>query len=214
MVTSCQLLAGLLCGLLVTGCGDTRSAAVSVHVHLDASLPATLPEAADDADHQLGVGVVVGLEDPDLSLSHPHHPAPLARHGGGSYSGGGQSTSLGGINLGAGREAGLILLAVVAVVLVGVVVWKIGAAVAAPHAAAPTATYALALGGGTQPAQLLHIRDGHTIRLDPGLVDALAHGGFARATLQKTGSPVALPVLVALDGALLSVRPVGAAQPP
>jgi hypothetical protein len=80
-------------------------------------------------------------------------------------------------------------------------------AVSAPHAATPPATYALMLGGGAAPARLL--RDGHALRLAPALVDALAHGGYGRATLQPTGSPVALPVQLVLDGPLLSLRPVG-----
>ncbi len=78
----------------------------------------------------------------------------------------------------------------------------------------PPATYALALGGGSEPALLLHLRDGHAIRLAPALVDALAHGGFRHATLQPTGSPVALPVLVELAGPLLCLRPVGIAPAP
>jgi hypothetical protein len=216
VLTSSRLLAALLCGLLVTGCNDARGESVTVHVHIDAALPEALPVAEGDADRHVEVGVVVGLRDPDLCPVHPHQLAPVAHRSGSSSCASGTSSSLGGlggINLGGGRDAGLVIVAVVAVVLVAVVVWKIGTAVTSPHAAAPPTTYALALGGGTEPALLLHLRDGHAIRLDPALVAALEHGGYSRNTLQKTGSPATLPVLVVLDGPRLCVRPVGADQP-
>jgi hypothetical protein len=211
MVPPSRLLAALLCGLLVTGCNGTRGEAVTLHVHLDAALVAALPEPADDADRQLEVGVVMGSRDPDVCLSHPHHPALRAR-GGCCVPCPSGSLTLDGLNLGSGRDAGIALLAVVVVVVVGVAVWKIGQAVSAPHAAAPVTIYALTLGGGSQPTQLLHLRDGQRISLDAVLVDALEHGGYSRATLQRSGSPVALPVLVVLDGPQLSVRPVGAVR--
>jgi hypothetical protein len=210
MATARRLLAALLCGLLLTGCGDVRDHAVTVHVHLDAALPAALPDAAGKDDGQTDVGRVLGLRDPD---HYHYHELASGDNGGGFPSGaGGQSHSLsglGGINLGGGRGAVIAIVAVVAVVVVVVVVWKIGTAVTSVHAAAPPTTYALSLGGGAEPAQLLHLRDGHAIRLEPALVATLEHDGYSRATLQKTGSPAALPVLVALDGTVLCVRPVG-----
>ncbi len=214
MVAPSRLLAALLCGLLVTGCNGTRADAVTVHVHLDAAIVAARPEVPPGADRDAGIAVA-GVPEP--GAVHPRPPAPLQHPAGSPPEVGrpssGHSVGSGNVNISGGRDLGLVLVAVVAVVLVAVVAWKVGAAVTTavttPHAASPPVTYALMLGDGSQSEQLLQLRDGHAIRLEPALVDALTHGGFGRATLQQTGSTEALAVQVVLDGNVLRVRPLG-----
>ena len=210
-----RLCAALLIGLLVSGCGGTRDSGSTYHVQLDACVLAALPAAERDdagAARASGSSAITVAAEVQLPAGGPPHPlllAPPALPGALSpfsvlshLSGGG-----------GGKEAAIVLLAVGVVVVAVVGVVLVAEKVRSACSASRATSCALSLGGGSGPAQLLHLADGDALRLDPELADAIRRGDYPRTSLQRCGSPAALPVAVELTATQLLVRPAGTLPP-
>lgn len=196
----------LVCVLLVTGCGSDRqtdAATSPLRIDVDAALVVALPVAPDPptADAPLLVdgstGHVSAIRCDERGTAH---------HSGGSVTLSGNS-----------GEAAIVLVAVVVVVGVAVLAYRLGEGLVQHHAHAQgpahVPVYDLTLGSDTMPTEVLRLRNGQELWVPRQVIAALQQGAYNRMTLRTVGAAGSRPVQLALADALLRVLPSSAPRP-